>query len=89
MGEWQWLLNIGIGIVLTVLGWFARQLWDSVQKLKDDLNNLEVQLPNVYLKQNDFKYHIDHAEKAQADRFNQIMAAINKLYDKLDSKVDK
>ena len=33
--EWQTIINFGGSALLAALGWFARQIWDSVQELKD------------------------------------------------------
>jgi hypothetical protein len=41
--ETQNLINIVGGTVLSVLGWFARQLWDAVQDLKRDVKAIEVE----------------------------------------------
>jgi undecaprenyl pyrophosphate phosphatase UppP len=35
----QTLINIGAAAILTVVGWFARQLWDAVDKLKNDVKS--------------------------------------------------
>jgi hypothetical protein len=76
--EMQNLLNIGIGAALACLGWFARQLWEATQNLKDDLKKLEIDLPTNYVRKTD----IDA-------RFDKLEAILDKLFDKLDNKVDK
>ena len=38
----QSFLNYVFGGVIALLGWFGRTLWDAVQKLKDDLKDIEV-----------------------------------------------
>ena len=38
--DFQDVVNVVIGTLLSVLGWFARQLWDAVQQLKEDMKNL-------------------------------------------------
>ena len=42
--EWQTLINVSAGAFLAFLGWFARELWDMVQKMKDDVQKLEVKM---------------------------------------------
>jgi hypothetical protein len=74
----QNLINIVAGIAMGVGGWFARQLWDSVQELKRDLHELEVDLPKTYVMKDDLDKRMDHIE----DMFQRI-------YDKLDGKADK
>lgn len=76
--EFQQVINIVIGTVLSVLGWFARQLWDAVQTLKKDMKDLEVDLPTNYVR----KVDLD----ARFDKFENML---NRIYDKLENKVDK
>jgi hypothetical protein len=74
----QALLNIGISVALGVLGWFARQLWEAIQSLKSDLKNLEVDLPTHYVRKSDMDA-----------RFDRLEAILDKMFEKLDKKVDK
>lgn len=76
--EAQQIINIIIGTVLSVLGWFARQLWDAVQTLKEDMKKLEVDLPTHYVRKEDLENRLDRLE-----------AAINRIFEKIDSKADK
>ena len=50
MEHWQIIINLVGGTALTALGWFCRQVWDSVQELKDDLKKIEIDLPSHYMK---------------------------------------
>ena len=74
----QSLINIGGGLLLAGIGWWARVIWDSVQKLKDDLHEIEVDLPKSYVSKNDLDKRMKHIE----DMFQRI-------YDKLENKADK
>lgn len=76
--EWQTLINIGGSALLALFGWFARELWDIVQKIKDDLQNLEVKIADEYVKKADINA-----------RFDKIETILGKIFDKLDNKVDK
>jgi hypothetical protein len=74
----QSLINIGGGLILAGIGWWARVIWDSVQKLKEDLHEIEVDLPKSYVSKSDLDKRMQHIE----DMFQRI-------YDKLDGKADK
>jgi hypothetical protein len=76
--EMQHFINLLGGAALSVLGWFARQLWDAVKELRADLHTLEVNLPENYVKRSDLDKRMERIE----DMFQRI-------YDKLDSKADK
>ena len=74
----QTIINIIIGTALSVLGWFARQLWDAVQDLKDDMQRIEVELPSHYVRKDELEV-----------RFDKIENMLQRIFEKLDTKADK
>jgi len=76
--DWQHLINLLGGAGLATIGWFARQLWDAVQKLKSDMSSLELSISNNYVKKDDFK-----------DGVKELKDMLGKIFDKLDSKADR
>ena len=76
--DWQNLINIGLSAILTAVGWWCRAIWDSMNRLKDDIRKIEVDLPTNYVR----KVDID-------DRLNKIENVLERIFDKLDKKVDK
>lgn len=76
--EFQNLVNAVIGIAFTVAGWFAREMWSAVKELKADLAKLREELPKTYVTQTDNREDI-----------REIKEMLNKIFDKLDLKVDK
>ena len=76
--DWQNLINLIGGAALATIGWFARQLWDAVQKLKSDMSTLELSISNNYVKKDDFK-----------DGIKELKEMLGKIFDKLDSKADR
>lgn len=78
MVEGQQLLNILLVAGLAAAGWFARQLWESVTRLKNDLKQLEVNLPTNYVRKEEMTQAFERVEKA-----------LEKIFDKLDGKADK
>lgn len=76
--EFQTIFNLIAGCLLTVTGWFARQIWDSVQELKNDIHQIEVDLPTYYVKRVD----ID-------TRFDKLELILEKIFDRLEQKADK
>lgn len=76
--DWQQIINLVVGVALPVAGWFFRQLWDVVQNLKDDIKKIEIDLPSNYVKKADME-----------SQYNKIEAMLEKIFDKLDTKVDK
>jgi len=78
MMDWQNIINLLGGAALTVVGWFARQLWDAVQKLKEDVSQLELSISENYVKKDDFK-----------DGIKELKEMLGKIFDRLDSKQDR
>ena len=76
--DFQFFFNTVLGAALMVIGWFARQLWDATQKLKEDLSDLELNISEKYVKKSEI-----------AARFDKIEIILEKLFDKLDAKQDK
>lgn len=76
--EMNLIINIVLGSVLAVGGWFVRQMWDAVQNLKDDLKRIEVELPTSYVRKADLDVRLDKIDEM-----------LEKLFDRLNSKADK
>lgn len=74
----QELFNYVAGTLLAILGWVGKTLWDAVQNLKEDIKDIEVDLPSTYVK----KTELDN-------RLSKIETMLDKIFDKLESKVDK
>jgi hypothetical protein len=74
----QTLINIGAGATLATFGWLCRTLWDAVERLKTDIQRIEVCLPSNYSRKDDIQC-----------RFDRIDLTLEKLFDKLDTKADK
>lgn len=74
----QTTVNFALSAALATVGWLARQLYEAVQKLKEDLHRLEADLPKTYVLKDDIDKRMDHIEQM-----------IQRIYDKLDNKADK
>jgi hypothetical protein len=83
--DWQNLINLGGASALAGMGWFARQLWDSVKELKNDVAAIRLHVSENYVK----KSEIETLKTEMDKRFDRIELLLDRLYEKLDSKVDK
>ncbi len=83
--DWQNVINLGGGAALAVVGWFARQLWDSVKELKADIGDLRLHVSETYVK----KSEVDTLRGDMEKRFDRLEQMIARLYDKIDAKADK
>ena len=74
----QALINLLGGAALMVAGWFLREMWDAVKELRNDLSLLKIELPKEYVLKTDLDKRMDHIEEM-----------LQRIFDKLDNKVDK
>jgi len=74
----QFVINTIGGLLAIIIGWLGRELWDAVQKMKAEMKELEINLPTHYVRKDDMEV-----------RFDKIEAMLNRMFEKLDHKVDK
>ena len=51
----QSFVNALFGGIMALLGWLGKTLWDAVQDLKQDVKEIEINLPKDYVGKNDYK----------------------------------
>ena len=83
--DWQTVINIGLGSVLAALGWFAREIWDSLKELRRDTHQIEKDLRELYVRRDDLK----EVRIEMTARFDKLESLIGSLYDRLNDKADK
>jgi hypothetical protein len=76
--EYQAMFNFVGGILLVAIGWWCKEIWDSVKSLKTDIKALEIDLPKNYVSKKDIE-----------NRFDKIDATLERLFDRLENKADK
>ena len=74
----QTAINLVGGAILAVVGWVARQLYQSIRDLQRDIKGIEVSLPTNYVQKTEFNSSL-----------KEIKEMLNKIFDKLDDKADK
>lgn len=88
----NWLF-IGFG---AAIGWVLKVIWDAITRLKDDMKQIERDLPSVYVRKDDFRQAVaDIKEDMKEMRhdmkegFGKMDAALCLLFKRLDDKEDK
>jgi len=77
MQEWQTLINISAAAIVGLTGWWCRAIWESVNRLQNQIHDLEVMLPNSYVRKDEFH-----------DAVRTIFDKLDRIYDKLENKID-
>jgi len=83
--DWQILINIALGGFIAVVGWFAREIWDSVKELRKDLHHIEKNLPEVYVRRDELK----EVRQEMMARFDKLESMMSSFFDRLNDKADK
>ena len=88
----NWLFA-GIG---AAIGWVLKVIWDAIKELKSDLRVIERDLPEVYVRKDDFKDSVSDIKQDlrdmrsdMKDGFKQVDDTLNSLFDKLNKKEDR
>lgn len=48
--SWEQIVIFALSLGFSVLGWFARQMWEAVQQLRKDLSILELKVSTDYVR---------------------------------------
>ena len=74
----QILFNIVVAVAGTACGWVVRIMWEAQAALRADLRTIEQQLPNTYVRRDDWR-----------DQMTRIEDMLGKIFDRLEAKADK
>ena len=83
--DWQTVINLGLGTIVAAIGWFARELWDSLKELRRDTHQIEKDLREMYVRRDDLK----EVRIEMSARFDKLESLIGSLYERLHDKADK
>ena len=83
--DWQILINIALGVVIGFIGWFAREIWDSVKELRKDIHQIEKDLPEIYVRRDDLR----EVRMEMMARFDKLESIMSSFFDRLNDKADK
>lgn len=76
--DMQVAFNIAIGIIIAGGGWWAKAIWDAINRLRDDMHEIEVDLPSNYIRKEDFN-----------DAMKTLNDKLDKIWYKLEEKADR
>lgn len=76
--DFQSILNMVLGCLTAILGWFAREMYSAVAQLKDDLYKFREQVAKEYIPKNEFNMFKE-----------ELFTALRRIEDKLERKSDR
>jgi hypothetical protein len=78
------------------VGWVLKVVWDAIKELKADMKQIERDLPEVYVRKDDFKTAMTDVKDVMKDLradmkegFSKVDATLGLIFKKLESKEDK
>lgn len=74
----QPVLMLLLTVINGIIGWFAREIWAAIQKLKEDVSKLEVLVGTEYVRYDRLK-----------DALQPIMDALSEIKHTMNTKADK
>lgn len=96
MVEHQDIINWLFVVVGAAIGWILKVIWDAISRLKDDMKQIERDLPTVYVRKDDFRQAVNDVKddmreirQDMKDGFQKMDSTLGLLFKKLDSKSDK
>ena len=76
--DWQQIVNLALVAAFGIVGYFYNQLVMDQKRDRQAINDMRVDLPKNYVSKDDLSGHL-----------NRIEAMLNKIFDRLEQKVDK
>jgi septation ring formation regulator EzrA len=77
-------------------GWVLKVIWDAIKELKADMKQIERDLPEIYVRKDDFKAAMTdikddfkELKHDMKDGFNKIDSTLGLLFKKLETKLTK
>jgi len=76
--DYQTIVNIILGILVSIVGWFAKEIWSSLKVLDMDINQVRQEMPVNYVLRETYR-----------DDIKEIKEMLRLIFDRLEHKVDK
>ena len=96
MVEHQQLINWLFVVAGAAFGWLLKVIWDAISRLKDDMKQIERDLPSIYVRKDDFRQAVQDVKddmreirQDMKDGFTKMDNTLGLLFKKLESKEDR
>ena len=70
-------------------GWVLKVVWDAIQDLKKDIRQIERDLPEVYVRRDDFKDAVREIKEDMKAGFANVDKTLGLIFKKLDDKENR
>jgi hypothetical protein len=76
--DYQTIVNIILGILVSIVGWFAKEIWSTLKIMDADINRVRQEMPVNYVLRETYR-----------DDIKEIKEMLRLIFDRLEHKVDK
>lgn len=85
----QTLFNIAVAISGALGGWWMKAMWDGLKEMQRDMREIERELPENYVRKDDFKDVVREIRQDMKDGFSKMDATLGLIFKRLEQKEDK
>jgi len=85
--DYQVLFNIVTLIAGFFGGFIVNSIWTAVKDLRVDLRVIEKDLPEIYVRKDDFKDAVTDMKKDMKGGFDEVKQSLNVLVKKIDDHI--
>lgn len=85
----QTFFNWAVGLSGFLGGWILKVIWDAVLELRKDLHQIERDMPDVYVRKDDFKDAVREIKETMRDGFNKMDATMNVIFKRIEHRDDR
>jgi 23S rRNA C2498 (ribose-2'-O)-methylase RlmM len=89
MMDWQNAFNLVLAAGVAALGWFGREIWESVKMARKEIRDIDVKMHQDFVRREDFKDAIADLKIDMKEGFSEVRSTLQLLSNKLDGKSDK
>lgn len=82
----QSLINWVAALCGALGGWVLKILWDAIQDLKADMHQIERDLPEIYVRKDDWREDMRQLREDMQRGFDKIEQTLGILFKKIDAK---
>ena len=71
-----------------LFGWLMKMLWDAVKELKKDIRQIERDLPDLYVRKDDWRTSIHDLKDDMQRGFDKLDSTIQTIFKRIDLKIN-
>jgi len=87
--DWQTVINISLGSMMGIVGWFAREIWETIKDLRREIRDLDQKMHQDFVRRDDFKDSMAEHKKDMQRGFDEVKELIGAVFKRLDQKQDR